>query len=163
MSVVLSAIAVIISLWVAWLTYFHRRPKASLRINSSGTGMILGEDGLSERMEDHWDISISNVGKVPLVVMNLVITKTVEVSVNDEAVGEAELHVSREEIPPTSIGVEEVKTFRLTQERPDNVDDSHDPNVGKSVSGALMSSRGTASLNLSVDDLIKPVVVKKFR
>lgn len=159
---IIAFLALGVSLWNSWQLNYHRKPKASVRINSGGSGFNVNPDGASESLPDNWDVTVCNIGKVPLVLTDLSLLKRTQVSVNDVAVGNAGLQVSLEDTPPTRIAVDDVQTFRVSADRPQDAPADYDPDTELLLSLSLTSSRGVGGLRMPINELSQSVIVDSF-
>ena len=160
---ILSVIALSVSLWVAWLSFYHRRPKATVQIRGFSTKGEVDRFGDTSSLAYEWKIAISNVGKVPLVLMGLDIGEVRRIEMNGELGGFVRSIERYREEPPTTIGVDEVKVATVTAKPPEDADYEYDPTERMTIRMTLLSSRGTATVKMSAMNSPTPTVVSDFR
>jgi hypothetical protein len=158
-----SVLAMLVSFGSTWLAFFYRRPKASIYVRSSGSTIFTGGTPGDHPVEEVWQIEVSNIGTVPIILTQLSVMEDADISVQGRHVGVGRVDSNLRDIPMTSISVEDVKTFEVAVKGPSEIDDDYDPPQSRTISIALLSARGMAQIELPARVSREPTVVSNFR
>jgi len=169
-ALVVSFVALGISIVSLYQTFFNRTPKAMAWVSSSGTLVYLSTSetntGASEQEqenEESWDVMVGNIGRVPIFLTDLQLSYKREFIVNDQSFGYSNTFQNKNKIKISMIPVNEVRKFEVVVPLDeDRLNDPAFPDYRK-IHITLCTADKIARAYVSLANISKPTVVSEFR